>query len=168
MVELNIFQSGWNLLWEDPIGWFLELPLLSQILIIIGIIAIAIAAIVLVYYILKGVAYLIYYIFKGLYYLLKGIFISIYKLFEALWYAISGRPKKKAVKIPPPHEPQEITLENVPVLIKRNELRIANYCTECGQKITDSMNSLLISRGTAYCFYCGNEFKLKKVQNSQF
>lgn len=168
MVILNIFQSGWNLVWEDPIGWFLELPLLSQILVIIGIIALTIATIVLVFYILKGVAYLLYYIFKGSYNLLKGIFIGIYKLFEAIWYALTGKPKNKKVKSSVLREPQSNPTNVISKLIERNEIRIVNYCTECGQKITDSMNSLLTSRGRAFCFYCGNEFKLKGIQNPQY
>jgi hypothetical protein len=102
VANLSIFQTVWDRIWNDPIGWFLEFPLLGQILIIIGLIALTIAALVLVYYILKGVAYLLYYLFKGLYLLLKAIFTGIYKLFEGLFYAISGKPKKTAQKITPP------------------------------------------------------------------
>ncbi|MFW9877122.1 MAG: hypothetical protein ACFFG0_28870 [Candidatus Thorarchaeota archaeon] len=167
-MELNIFQSGWDYIWKDPIGWFLGLPLLNQILIIIGITILTILAFVLVYYILKGVAYLLYYFCKGLYYLFKGIFLGSYKLFEALYYAISGKPKKKENLIPNSPGVPIITPPQFDNLIERNEKRIPSYCTECGQKITESMESLLISRGIAFCFYCGAQFELKTTEDPIF
>ena len=167
-IDWSIFQTGWDYIWKDPVGWFLELPLLSQILMIIGIIALTILAVVLIYYVLKGVAYLLYYLFKGLYYLFKSIFHGLYKLFEALYYAISGKLKKKEEMTPQTPEVPTIPPQQVPNLIERNEIRIPSYCTECGQKITESMESLLISRGTAYCFYCGKDFELKIAENPNF
>ncbi len=167
-IDWSIFQTGWDYIWEDPIGWFLGLPLLNQILILIGIIVLSILALVLVYYILKGVAYLLYYLFKGLYYLFKAIFLGLYKLFEALYYAITGKSKKKEETIPKPPEISAIPPHHVPNLIERNEIRIPSYCTECGQKTTKSMESLLISRGIAFCFYCGKGFKLKMAENPNF
>ncbi|MFX1345578.1 MAG: hypothetical protein ACFFAI_10755 [Promethearchaeota archaeon] len=167
-VDWSLFQTGWDYIWKDPIGWFLELPLLNQILILIGIVILSILAIVLVYYVLKGVAYLLYYLFKGLYYLFKAIFLGLYKLFEALYYAITGKSKKKGETPPQTHEISTIPPHQVPTLIERNEISIPSYCTECGQKITKSMESLLISRGIAFCFYCGKGFKLKVAENSNF
>ncbi len=163
VVNWGILETGWERIWNDPIGWFLEFPLFTQILIIIGLIALTIAALVLVYYILKGVAYLLYYLFKGLYLLLKAIFTGIYKLLEGLYYAISGKPRKKAPQITSlPSEPI-IPPEDSPMSPEVTDVKIPYYCTECGQKITESMNTLLTSRGVAFCFYCGKEFKLKKV-----
>jgi hypothetical protein len=167
-IDWTIFQTGWDYLWQDPIGWFLELPLLTQILVFIWLIAITIAAIVLVYYILKGVAYLLYYLFKGLYYLLKGIFLGFYKLFEALYYAISGKPNIKKEQTPQTLEPPAMPPEQISTIIQQNEVRIPNYCTECGQKITESMESLLTSRGVAFCFYCGKEYEIKVAVQSNF
>ncbi len=48
MTDLTISQTGWDLIWQDPIGWFLALPLVGQILTIIVVILLAIAAIILV------------------------------------------------------------------------------------------------------------------------
>jgi hypothetical protein len=166
-VDWSILASVWDRIWSDPIGWFLEFPLGSQILIIIGLIALTIAALVLVYYILKGVAYLLYYLFKGLYLLLKAIFTGIYKLFEELYYTISGKPRKKAHRITPPPSEPIIPPEESPMYQEVKDVKIPYYCTECGQKITESMNSLLTSRGVAFCFHCGKEFKLKKAQYSE-
>ena len=91
IIDWGILTTNWDIIWNDPIGWFLELSLFVQILIGIVLIAIAITALVLVYYILKGVAYLLYYLFKGLYYLFKGIYTGLSKLFEGLSYGISGK-----------------------------------------------------------------------------
>ena len=167
-IDWYIFQTGWDYIWKDPIGWFLELPLLSQILFIIVIVALSILAVILVYYILKGVVYLLYYLFKGLYYLFKGIFLGFYKLFEAIYYAISGKPKKKEEIIPQTPEAPTIPPHQVSNLTERNEIRFPNYCTECGQKITESMESLLISRGIAFCFHCGKEYELKIAVNPNY
>lgn len=167
-MDLNLLQSSWDVIWEDPITWFLELPLFSQIILVIGVIALLIGVIILIFYILKGVAYLLYYLFKGLYYLFKGIFIGLYKLFEALYYAISGKPKKWKGKI--------LTTTDVQVTPVQQRLsqygiereNIPSYCTECGHKLTESMQSLLISRGSAYCFHCGMQFELKAYENPKF
>ncbi|MFX1278900.1 MAG: hypothetical protein ACFFA3_05745 [Promethearchaeota archaeon] len=167
-IDLNLFQSGWDIIWEDPIAWFLELPLLTQILVAIGIIAILIGAIILVYYILKGVGYLLYYLFKGLYYLFKGIFIGLYKLFEALYYAISGKPKKQKGKILPTTEVQVTPVEQRLSQYGIEREKIPSYCTECGHKLTESMQFLLISKGFAYCFHCGMQFELKTYENPKF
>ncbi len=166
MVNLTLFQTGFDVFWDDPIGRFLNLPLFSQILIIIGLIALTIAALVLVYYILKGLAYLLYYIFKGLYYLFKGIFLGFYKLFEAFYHAISGKPKKSKQEILAIPETPQFSREYFPNKIEQNKFKIPNYCTECGQKITESMSSLLTSRGVGYCFHCGKEFNLQMTYNS--
>ena len=167
MTDMGILTTVWDRIWSDPIGWFLEFPLFGQVLIIIGLIALTIAALVLAYYILKGVAYLLYYLFKGLYLLFKAIFTGIYKLFEELYYTISGKPRKKAQKITlPPTEPI-VSPENIPKSQEVTDVKIPYYCTECGQKITDSMNTLLSSRDVAFCFYCGKEFKLKKTEYSE-
>ena len=169
MTNFTFLQTGWGLIWEDPIGWYLSLPLVGQILVIIIAILLTIVALVLVYYILKGLAYLLYYLFKGLFYLFKGIYLGFYKLLETIYYAVSGKPKKKSPLIsqPSPIPPPPPATINPPQVVSNlpnsNESKIPSYCTECGQKITESMSSLLISRGIGFCFYCGKEFKIEMV-----
>lgn len=165
--DWGILATTWDIIWNDPIGWFLELALFIQILIVIALIAIAIIALVLVYYILKGVAYLLYYLFKGLYYLFKGIYAGLSKLFEDLSYAISGKPRKKDQTMPPISKESIRPPEYASNFEKIAEVKIPYYCTECGQKITESLNVLLTERGVAFCFYCGKEFKVKKAETSK-
>ena len=146
---------------EDFIKWYLNLPLYGQTIIIISAVAIIIAAIVLVYYILKGLIYLLYYLFKGLYLLFKGIFSITYRFFKELYYRISGKPSKVEIEtynstIQERKSNQFITKR---IQIKENNNKIPYYCTECGNKITESMRNLLLSHGIAYCFRCGKEHK---------
>ena len=81
------------LYWEQFVEWFLGMPIYAQVLLIVGAVAAIVLAVIIVYYVLKGVAHLVYYILKGTYLLIKGIFVGIYKLFEELYYVISGKPR---------------------------------------------------------------------------
>jgi hypothetical protein len=153
--------------WQEIVDWFLIQPLYAQILVLIGVVAVLVLAVILVYYILKGVAYLIYYLLKGIYYLLKGIGLLFYKLFEGLYYAISGKPRP--IKNPEPEQqptPQVVKEEEPIVPVQSTEQVVrpeVAYCTECGNKFTDSMLQTLSERGVAFCIHCGN----KKTQVSQ-
>ena len=156
--------------WQEIVEWFLIQPIYAQILVLVGVFAVLTLAVILVYYILKGVGYLVYYILKGVYYLLKGIGLLIYKIFEGLYYAISGKPK--------PDKNQD-TVQQVPpqvIVIKQAEETIVpiqktvqtvrpevTFCSECGNKFSDSMVQTLSERGVAYCIHCGN----KKTQEYQ-
>ncbi|MFX1571402.1 MAG: hypothetical protein ACFFB0_01525 [Promethearchaeota archaeon] len=168
MVGWTLFQTGSDVVWDNPVGWFSSLPLISQILIIVGLIALSIAVLVLVYYLLKGLAYLLYYIFKGLYYLFKGIFLGLYKFFEAFYYVISGKRKKVKQEILIIPDSSQTSRENIPHKIDQITSKIPIYCTECGQRITESMAFLLTSQGVGYCFHCGKEFKKQKSYKSNF
>ncbi|MFX1375299.1 MAG: hypothetical protein ACFFA0_05765 [Promethearchaeota archaeon] len=168
MVDWNIFKTNWDIIWNDPIGWFLELSLFGQLVLLIGIIAIAIGLIFLTYYILKGLAYLLYYLFKGIYFLFKGIFVGLSKLFKGLYYAISRKQKKKEKITLHAPETSMMSFQRFPAYVERNNLNIPSYCTECGQKLTESMQSLLVSRGIAFCFHCGKHFELKLPKNPNF
>ena len=164
VVEWGLLETVWDRIWNDPFGWFLEFPLFNQILIVIGLIALTIAAIVVVYYVLKGVAYLLYYIFKGLYLIFKSIYTGLSELLEDSTYTIFGKSRKKDQIITPPSNEPISSPANTSNFEEKTDLKIPYYCTECGQKLTKSMNALLTSRGVAFCFYCGEEFKLKKAE----
>ena len=163
MVDINVF----GLAWQEIVNWFLAQPLFAQVLVIIGVIAVSILAVILVYYILKGVAYLVYYILKGVYYLLKGIGLLFYKLFEGLYYAISGKPKPESSSTPEKQAPPQIIQEEEPIVpIQKSEQVVHSevaYCSECGNRFSESMLQSLSERGIAYCIHCGN----KKIQEYQ-
>ncbi|MFW9878939.1 MAG: hypothetical protein ACFFG0_38155 [Candidatus Thorarchaeota archaeon] len=164
MVDINVF----GIAWQEIVNWFLAQPIYAQVLVIIGAFALLVLAVILVYYILKGVAYLIYYILKGVYYLLKGIGLLFYKIFEGLYYAISGKPKPKPCCAPAQeqHAPPQVKEEEPIVPIQKYEQIVRSdvvYCSECGNRFTDSMIQSLSERGVAYCIHCGN----KKTQEYQ-
>lgn len=162
MVDWNSIIDQALIYWKEFASWFLNIPIYGQVLVIFGAVAILILAGVLVYYILKGVAYLVYYILKGTYLLLKAIFLGIYKLFEELYYAITGKPKpvkENEVK-------EDISLvSKVPKEIEdiSSELQLINpnaaYCSECGAQFSEKMLQQLSESGIVYCVNCGKGFK---------
>ncbi|MFW9818578.1 MAG: hypothetical protein ACFFE5_03125 [Candidatus Thorarchaeota archaeon] len=167
--------SNIALAWQEIVDWFLAQPLFAQVLVIIGVVAVLALAVILVYYVLKGIGYLIYYLFKGIYYLLKGIGLLIYKIFEGLYYLISGKPKpNKCCEIPneqqptPQQSPQsnQVKEEEPIVPIQKTSQIIrpeVTFCSECGSKFTDTMLQSLSETGVAYCIHCGS----KKTQEYQ-
>lgn len=165
MMEVYIF----GLTWQAIVEWFLAQPIYAQVLVLIGVFAILILAVILVYYILKGVGYLVYYVLKGVYYLLKGIGLLFYKAFEGLYYAISGKPRPNPCCAPAQEQqvqPQVKQEEEPIVPIQKSEQIVrpeVAYCSECGNRFSDSMLQTLSERGVAYCIHCGN----KKTQDYQ-
>ncbi|TFG16918.1 MAG: hypothetical protein EU531_04905 [Promethearchaeota archaeon] len=162
MVDWNSILDQVLIYWEEFASWFLNIPIYGQILVIFGAVAILIIAGVLVYYILKGVAYLVYYILKGTYLLLKAIFLGIYKLFKELYYAISGKPK-------PINEQEKEKVLNINSNVSQeinpipSELQMINpnaaYCSECGSPLSEKMLHQLSENGVVYCVNCGKGYK---------
>ena len=163
MMEVYIF----GLTWQAIVEWFLAQPIYAQVFVLIGVFAVLVLAVILVYYILKGVAYLVYYVLKGVYYLLKGIGLLFYKAFEGLYYLISGKPKPQLNPAPEQQVPPQVKQEEeliVPILKSEQIVRPeVVYCSECGNRFTDSMIQTISERGVAYCIHCGN----KKTQDHQ-
>jgi hypothetical protein len=165
MNEIYIF----GITWQEIVNWFLAQPIYAQVLVLIGVFAVLTLAVILVYYILKGVGYLVYYLLKGIYYLLKGIGLLFYKLFEGLYYAISGKPKlvKNTESVQEQPTTPQVKKEEEPIIPIHKSEQIVRpdvaYCSECGNRFTDSMLQTLSERGVAYCIHCGN----KKTQAYQ-
>jgi len=170
-------SNNWNqisdqalLYWQEFMTWFLSMSIPAQVLMIIGTVASLILAVLIVYFVLKGVGYLIYYLLKGVYLLLKGIFVGLYKLFEEIYYAISGKPKP--VKKTPSSEEQKVNppqtyveTEIIKPVLKQVETVQPNavYCSECGSQYTEKMLEQLAEKGIAFCVYCGKGYKSTKV-----
>ena len=107
-----------------------------QILSIIGIIALLALAVTLIYYVIKGIAYLFYYILKGIYYLLKGIGFGIFKLCEGFYKLVSGELKA--------NKQIENSNTNGENQFDRNQ-DSSIFCTECGRKFSEKMTSTCIN-----------------------
>jgi DNA-directed RNA polymerase subunit RPC12/RpoP len=173
MVNWNAVADQVFLYWQEFLQWFLSVPMYGQVLVVIGAVAVLILAVVVVYYVLKGVAYLIYYILKGVYYLLKAIFLGIYKLFEELYYGITSKPRPVKKEKEPEAVISETKVEEprieTPHIIK-NLVPIqpdAAYCSECGNQFTEQMQQKLHENGNVFCVYCGKGFKSNviKIEN---
>ncbi len=133
--------------WYDVfIEWYLDQPIYGQVLAIIGLIALCALAITLVYYMIKGIAYLLYYMFKGIYLLLKYIGYGFYKLTEGFYYLVSGKPK------PSKKESSQKDVQNDYTSEYQYNLE---YCSECGRKMSQRMKYYFEKNGIAYCEKCG-------------
>ncbi len=165
MDDVNIFGVPW----QEIVDWFVVQPLYGQILVLIGVVAVLALAVVIAYYVIKGVAYLIYYLLKGIYYLLKGIGLLFYKLCEALYYAISGKEKPNANKqeqqiIEVIQQPVQQIAQPRPHKVVQIVSPEATYCTECGNEFSAAMAQQLQNKGFVYCVHCGKGFKSNYMQ----
>ena len=145
-----------SLWYNEFVDWNLAQPIYGQILTLVGIIAILALIIVVLYYILKGIAYLVYYILKGIYLILKGIGLGIFKLCEGFYYLVAGKPRPSKQEKDENFEAEKHTIK-----ISNNIL----YCSECGKRFSEKMIYNIYSSGITYCTFCGNKFKLIKIQN---
>jgi hypothetical protein len=156
--------------WEEIVNWFIAQPLYGQILVLIGLIAILALAVVIVYFVLKGVAYLVYYVLKGVFYLLKGIGLLFYKIFEGLYYAISGKPKPESTAIQEQQVPPQVIVvkESEPIIpVQRTYQTVQSdvaFCSECGSQFSDSMVQTLTNKGFVFCIKCGHGFQASSMK----
>ena len=177
MVDWKQMADQALLYWQEFITWFLALPIYSQVFAIMVAVGAIILSVIIVYFTLKGVAYLVYYILKGVYLLLKGIFTGLYKLFEELYYEISGKPKP--IKESPDKKccehseaPQQSYEEQEIIKPTQKEIQIvqpdAVFCSECGSQYTERMVEQLSEIGIAYCVFCGKGYKSTEVKVEQY
>ena len=136
---------------KEILNWYLAQPLYGQILVLIGLVAVIALAVVILYYVIKGVAYLVYYILKGLYLLLKYIGLGFYKLTEGFYLLVSG--KKKTSK-------PESSQKNIQNTISYHQNYILEYCSECGRKVSNRMKVHFEKNGITFCENCGKQLDL--------
>jgi hypothetical protein len=173
MVDWNQIVDQVLLHWQEFIAWFLALPIYSQVFVIMATIGAIILSVIIVYYTLKGVAYLIYYILKGVYLLLKGIFTGLYKLFEEIYYEISGKPKpikkssdKKCCEHQEAYQHSYEEQEIIKPMQKEIQILQPNavFCSECGSQYNENMLVQLKENGIAYCVFCGKGYKSSIIE----
>jgi hypothetical protein len=150
-LEWEYFINGIEFWYNTFIEWYLSAPIFAQVLAIIGLITIFALAITLIYFVIKGVAYLVYYLLKGLYLLLKYIGYGFYKLTEGFYLLVSGKSKS-----PKPDNSQN----NIQNNIVSHQNYILEYCSECGRKVSEKMKSYFLKNGTTFCENCGTHLNL--------
>ncbi len=161
---MNDYHDMFEVAWQGIIDWFAAQPIYGQILILVGVIAILVLAVVIVYYVLKGVAYLVYYILKGVYYLFKGIGLLIYKIFEALYYGISGESKPNTIQQQNQPQLREQIIQKAPIQKNSREVHAeVTFCSECGKKFSGSMIQTLSENDVVYCIHCGKGFQANPI-----
>ena len=148
-MDMKVIFDSINIWYNKFIEWYLVQPIYGQIFAIIGNFVLLALAVILIYYIIKGIAYLVFYIIKGVYYLLKGIGFGFFKLFEGFYNLVSGKRKSQAKE----------DIETDEKHINTNELNVF-YCSECGRRFTKKMNHQLAANGIAFCVNCGKQFRL--------
>lgn len=165
-MDLSKVANNFNLWYNQFLEWYLAQPVYGQILVLIGIVALLALIITLIYYLMKGIAYLVYYALKGVYYLLKGIGFGFYKLCEGFYYLIAGKPKPNS-PIQNASSQNKISYEHSGetkrvMEIIQPSIRYCNimYCNECGNKFSEKMHNNLKVNGIAFCVYCGKKFEL--------
>ncbi len=113
--------------------------------------------ITVIYYIIKGIAYLVFYILKGTYLLLKGIGFAFYKLFEGFYNLVSGNTKYQTKRKLGENSDQTFSNESSFKTI---------LCSECGKKFTEKIVQQLINSKKAFCVNCGQEYGLNDAFES--
>ncbi|MFX1574677.1 MAG: hypothetical protein ACFFB0_18225 [Promethearchaeota archaeon] len=143
----NIFENIY-VWYNEFVNWYILQPIYVQILSVIGILTLLSLAIVLIFYLIKGIAYLIYYILKGIYYLLKGIGYGFFKLSKGFYNLISGKSNSKQQK------------EDDSFPREESNRKTIMYCPECGKSFSEKMIMKLKSNELIFCVNCGKQFKL--------
>ena len=155
------FWREFGMYWQYFVDWFFTLPLIGQIMVIVGIFAAIALTLIIIYYVIYGIGYLIYYILKG-----------IYKIFEALYYALLGKekPSKEAKESIEPvqkvytYSERRSQVASEPTKSVQTVNPDVMYCTECGNRFTESMTHQLNVQGIAFCVHCGNGLKSTENQ----
>ncbi len=133
------------------VEWYLSAPIVAQVFAIIGLVTIFALAVTLVYFAIKGVAYLVYYILKGLYLLLKYIGYGFYKLTEGFYLLVSGKKKPSKAKS---------SQTNIQNTVSYHQNYILEFCSECGRKVSDRMKVNFEKNGMTFCENCGTQLNL--------
>jgi DNA-directed RNA polymerase subunit RPC12/RpoP len=152
-MDWETFLENIGLWFNTFIEWFIEQPLYGQILVIIGIVALLALTVTLLYYIIKGVAYLVYYTIKGVFYLLKYIGYGFFKLCEGFYLLVSGKSKLKT---------ENNNQNGINTKSSEEKHVFLEYCSECGKRSSIKMKNHLEVNEMVYCVNCGTRIEVKQ------
>jgi hypothetical protein len=140
--------------------WLLGLPVVYQVLVIAGLVALTVGILVLVFYIIKGVILLAIEIVK-----------AVIKLIKSLIHAITNQANARPLSPQPPMVPAPpiapvapappkttitpslVTSEPTPSSTMAPNL----FCPMCGKSFTPEMMTLIQQKNRVFCEYCGKE-----------
>ena len=144
---LTSFREGFYLMTE-----------LHQILVFIGLIALTVLVLSLVYHLVKGSLYLAFYIVKGslylAYYSVKLPLLLIYYAFKGtfslIFIPLSGHHHHRT------HVMVRTTYPEIKTKTPEEEtIKINHFCPTCGKPFTSVMENLFVSNNRCFCEACG-------------
>jgi len=175
------FDSFWDF-FITAREWMHTLPLIYQILILVGLVALTVGLFSLVFYIVKAVFQLVFEIFKILFNFIRSLFVP--RKHHRHYHYRYDRPRKMSrparkytrppaapvVPAPPvapvapvaPIRPRSQSTRVMPQTSVRNEVvkfPQLLHCPNCGGTFTNEMMRILSESESVYCEFCGNKLE---------
>lgn len=147
-------------------GWLHSLPMLNQILIFIGLVALTVGISVVIYYIIKGAFKLTFEVIKAAVHILKGFFDALFNHARAPrhpQYRRQALPTsspylRKTTRTMPVHSvsapvsPTSASATSIP--------QTAIHCPDCGELFTPEMVQVMQEQKHVFCEFCGKNLEL--------
>ncbi|MHA1673229.1 MAG: hypothetical protein ACTSYI_06340 [Promethearchaeota archaeon] len=143
-------------------GWMYALPLISQILVLAGLVALTVGVFMLVYYIVKGSLVLVFEVIKGTLNIIKSLVESISRHVQGPTHRT--RRAHYPLQHHRPIAPVTPVAPIAPIRTKAPRPLAATvkqglHCPECGETFTPEMMSLLKINHAVFCEYCGKQLE---------
>ncbi|MHA1519811.1 MAG: hypothetical protein ACTSRK_06465 [Promethearchaeota archaeon] len=134
-----------------------------QILIFVGLIALTVLTLSLVYYLVKGVLYLTFYIVKGSLYL---AYYSVKLPLQIVFYTLKGITQLVFMPFTY-HRPHNHRRIRAHVIVRASypeiktktpgeeTIKINHFCPTCGKPFTSVMENLFVTSDRCFCESCG-------------
>ena len=177
------YSGFWDFLFASR-EWLYTLPVIYQILVLVGIIALAVGIFSLVYYIVKAVFQLVFEIIKIIVKFIRSLIVPR-KHHRPYHYKYDhprrlSKPSRRYTRPPPPHPaprpapPTHSNLTTKPIIERpiatsmvaqqssRNEVNKYSqllHCPNCGGTFTKEMMRILYDTESVYCESCGNKLE---------
>lgn len=171
MTHVSIFMYEFDSFIEAIMafrGWLHALPMIYQILVLIGLVALTVGVLSLVYYAVKGAIILCIEIVKATINIIKSIIEAITNHTKAPTRQ-SRRSRYEYRQPVPPVAPAAPTAPTAPLSpMPPRPLNVTTavqvlHCPECGEQFTPEMMKLMANKHNVFCEFCGKE--LEFVQN---
>ncbi len=140
-----------------------------QIMIFVGLIALTVLALSLVYYLVKGVLYLTFYIVKGSLYL---TYYSVKLPLLIVYYTLKGITQLVFMPFTD-HRPHNHRRVRAHVMVRASypeiktktpegekTVKINHFCPTCGKPFTSVMENLFVSNNRCFCEACGSKAEI--------
>ncbi|MHA1521379.1 MAG: hypothetical protein ACTSRK_14440 [Promethearchaeota archaeon] len=149
-------------------GWVYALPVIYQVLVMAGLVALTVGVFMLVYYVVKGSLVLVFEIIKATLNILKSLVESISR--HASGPIRQARRRQYPLQHHRPVAPVAPIAPVAPVALRHpirtkaprplaTTVKQALHCPECGETFTPEMMGLLKVHHAVFCEYCGKQLE---------